>query len=298
MNQRTDLAALAFTGRDAAQFLHNQLTQDVLKLAPGEACFASLCQPKGRVIALLMVGAIDDGCVVLCRSSLAPGLEAHLRRFIFRDQVRIERLEAACLSGPAPGADSAPASAPTSGPPGGVFEPLPGFRYRVVPSSAAIDDLDPAPSDPANEESAPSDRADLEAEQARELERGIAWLDPETSEEFLPQMLGHEAIGALNFRKGCFPGQEIIARTRYLGKLKRHPWTGVLPEPLGVAVLGEVQLTGASQAADAVLIEQRRRADGQVQALLVARRPEAFDVEKAVIEGRETPARGRWLNDD
>ena len=124
MNQRQDLAAIAFTGKDAGAFLHNQLTQDILSLSPGQATFAALCQPKGRVMALLMIGAREEGYVVLCHAGLAEGLANHLQRFIFREQVHIDRDEnLAVLSGQyADGFENA-------------FEPLPGFHYAVAPST-------------------------------------------------------------------------------------------------------------------------------------------------------------------
>jgi folate-binding protein YgfZ len=65
------------------------------------------------------------------------------------------------------------------------------------------------------------DRADTW--KAEELKAGISWLNTESSGQFLPQMLGFDDLGAVNFRKGCYPGQEIVARTHYLGKVKRHP---------------------------------------------------------------------------
>ena len=276
MNRRDDLAAIAFTGKDAGAFLHNQLTEDVLALTPGTSTFAALCQPKGRVIALLMIGATEDGFRVLCRDALAEGLLTYLRRFVFRDQVSMETLPDNAVwsgsgDGPLPTADDAPS----------MFEPLPGFRYAVI--DGADNEVDP-------------DGRGAEAERARELGHGIVWLDPDTSEQFLPQMLGHEAIGALNFRKGCFPGQEVIARMRYLGKLKRHPWSGRLDRELDLAPLEEAKLLGGDLVASAVLVEQRQRADGAWQALFVARRPEAFEVNMVNIADGGLAARGRWLN--
>lgn len=284
MNRRKDLAAIAFTGKDAGAFLHNQLTEDVRALTPGMSTFAALCQPKGRVIALLMVGAGEDGYTVLCRASLADGLITHLTRFIFRDQVTIHRLEEAkVLSGLGHGPAGEPAASQDEETP--LFEPLPGFRYTVSGNAATTS------SD--NEAAA----RDIEAERARELAHGIVWLDPETSEQFLPQMLGHEAIGALNFRKGCFPGQEVIARMRYLGKLKRHPWSGQLDRQLDLEPLGDAELLGGDHVAGAVLVEQRQRGDGAWQALFVARRPEAFEVNMVDMADGGHAARGQWLNE-
>ena len=64
---------------------------------------------------------------------------------------------------------------------------------------------------------------DAEAWRAGELLAGISWLNAGSSEKFIPQMLGFDGIGAVNFNKGCYPGQEIVARARYLGKVKRGP---------------------------------------------------------------------------
>jgi folate-binding protein YgfZ len=58
---------------------------------------------------------------------------------------------------------------------------------------------------------------------SRELRHGVAWLGGQTSERFIPQMLGFDQIGAVSFAKGCYPGQEIVARARYLGTVKRKP---------------------------------------------------------------------------
>ncbi len=271
MNARNDLSVIAFTGRDADTFLHNQLTQDIRALTPGGASFAALCQPKGRVIALLLVIAVDDGYRVVCSRALAEGLVTHLRRFVFRDQVVIEPATEAIL-GPLEAGETAPGD-------GACAEPVSGLRYRLEADAATAD---------------PSATA---VARARELEAGVCWLEADTTEQFLPQMLGHEAIGALSFRKGCFPGQEVIARTRYLGKLKRHPWSGIVDDALPVDVLGECELVG-EQAASAVLVDQARGADGRWRVLLVARRPDAFEVDRIRSAGDEAPAAGRWLNDD
>ncbi len=65
--------------------------------------------------------------------------------------------------------------------------------------------------------------SDLGEWKKQELSNGVTWLGPETSEKFIPQILGFDEIGAVSFSKGCYPGQEIIARTKYLGKVKRKP---------------------------------------------------------------------------
>ena len=117
--------------------------------------------------------------------------------------------------------------------------------------------------------------ADAETWRASELRAGIAWLDEAVTEKFIPQMLGHEAIGAVSFQKGCYPGQEIVARARYLGKVKRQP---VLAEIVGSAEArnGEkVRLSRNGDWSDAVLVEQARDGERTVLFTVAASEPAA-----------------------
>lgn len=272
MIRLNDLSVIHFNGKDAGGFLHNQLTADINSLQPSECTFAALCQPKGRVIALLLVQRTEVGYRVLCSAELAEGLIDYLLRFRFREKVDIslqEDLAVSLLADPAEAEDGQ-----------ALISPLEALHYLVQPDNIAAD------SDPARAEDA----------RARQLARGVVWLDKHTSEQFLPQMLGQEAIGALNFRKGCFPGQEIIARTRYLGKLKRHPWTGRLEEALDVTAMGALTLWGGGNEAGGVLVSQANFADGGCQAFVVARRGDAFNVKSLVTEGGAFEAVGEWLS--
>jgi folate-binding protein YgfZ len=218
------------------------------------------------VIALLMVGATEEGLQVICHRALVEKLVTHLRRFVFRDDVTIEPLMDTTVSSHA-GEGGA-----------GHFEPLPGHAYSLSADAPGA-----------------GDAAAAEAARAVELTAGIAWLDGATSEQFLPQMLGHEAIGALSFRKGCFPGQEIIARTRYLGKLKRFPWAGTFDAALPLAVMAEGEFRGEGVTGSAVLVDQARGADGATRALFVVRCAGPFDVEEVVVENERFAASGAWL---
>ncbi|MDX1461344.1 MAG: hypothetical protein R3348_09845, partial [Xanthomonadales bacterium] len=162
------------------------MSSDVLATEDGQWGFGCCCNPAGRVIALLALRPGPDGVVGLCSASLAETLAGWLQRFVFRDDVTIRvRNDLAAL-----GHIGTEASA------GGVS----GLSYSVQ----GIEEVNAVQALPG------------EAFHAAELQRGICWLHPESSAQFLPQMLGFEAIGALSFRKGCYPGQEIIARTRYL----------------------------------------------------------------------------------
>jgi folate-binding protein YgfZ len=135
----------------------------------------------------------------------------------------------------------------------------------------------------------PADSGSASAWKAAELERGVAWLDERTSERFIPQMLGFDRIGAVSFSKGCYPGQEVIARARYLGRVKRGPLQLLLETEADVAkaIAASVD-TGASVALevsddrlDATVVDQVLIADGRLVLFLVA---PLSDAEPAAIE--------------
>jgi folate-binding protein YgfZ len=89
---------------------------------------------------------------------------------------------------------------------------------------------------------------------ALELARGVAWLGPETTERFIPQMLGFESIGAVSFSKGCYPGQEIVARAKHLGRVKRRPQR-VLAECGPVAPGSSVRMLAGGQSLDGTVVD-------------------------------------------
>lgn len=185
------------SGVDAGGFLHAQLAADISALADGQSCFAAYCSPRGQVIALLLICRQDPAWFIITQASLASLVTNRLRMFVLRAKVTIEALHEMQVAGLN---EHEIATARTA-----VFTPVgESLRYGLTA--------------PGVEHGAAVQRWRRE-----EIRRGISWLQSETSERFLPQMLGLERIGAVSFAKGCYPGQEIIARTRYLGKLKRKP---------------------------------------------------------------------------
>lgn len=201
------LAAARVEGPDAAAFLQAQLSAEVAALPDGGATFACHCSPRGQVYGLLLVarepalppsGAKPAGMFYLVGAAeLLPSILERLGRFVLRARVGFDPAAGLVVCGVPP--ERAPAT--------GAYRTLPGLSYRVVAAES-----------PA--ECAPGAANDWKA---RELRHGIAWLGTRTSERFIPQMLGFDQIGAVSFAKGCYPGQEIVARARYLGTVKRRP---------------------------------------------------------------------------
>jgi len=202
----SNLAAARVSGHDAVAFLQAQLSADIAALAPGDAGFACYCSPRGQVLGLLLVCRRSGDFVIVSSGALLPGILQRLRMFVLRARVEMALEPGWIVCGvQEPGDVRAPASAWHAG--------ATGLSYVV------LEEETPAASAPG-EAGHDGARAGW---RHRELEAGVSWLYPETAERFIPQMLGFDRIGAVSFSKGCYPGQEIVARARYLGKVKRKP---------------------------------------------------------------------------
>jgi folate-binding protein YgfZ len=224
---------IGVAGDDAALFLHNQLTNDVEHLGSGEARLAGYCTPKGRLMATFLMWKDADGIVLQLPRAIQAPLQKRLSMFVLRAKAKLrdatdepQRMAVLGLGGA--NADSAlrahvpelPAAPYTKveGPAGTVIrlaDALNGPRYLWLTSfetaSAAL----------------PALRATLAfggeaAWQLSAIHAGVPQVTLPTQEQFVPQMVNFELIGGVNFRKGCYPGQEIVARSQYLGKLKRR----------------------------------------------------------------------------
>ena len=106
---------------------------------------------------------------------------------------------------------------------------------------------------------------------ATELRAGITWLGPGSSEKFIPQMLGFDGLGAVSFSKGCYPGQEIVARARYLGSVKRKPLVIEVAHAVAPAPGEKLRVQRGAEWADAVVVDSAPAAAGGTIVFTVAR---------------------------
>ena len=219
---------IAVRGDDARAFLHNQLTNDIEHLEPGGARFAGWCSPKGRLLASFVAMAMPDGILLQLARELAPAIAKRLGMFVLRAKARVvdesdawhqygtwgagaaARLAAAGL--PVPSGTWASAAAE-----GACVVALGDERYLVVSRLAR-----PALADGGT----PEDWALAEIRDAR------PFITQATQDQFVPQMANLELVGGVDFKKGCYPGQEIVARTQYRGILKRRMYRVEADEPL------------------------------------------------------------------
>lgn len=234
------LSAIRFSGLEAGDFLHNQLSADIKSLTDGQSTLACYCEPKGRVLALMLVSRQADDFIVIMAKSLVDSIAKRLQMYVIRAKVVIEVLSESTVTGLH--ADET------------ITAGLTALAVCPVPDGtdtlAIISTEDLPAADSANQ-----DIANQEAWKHAELQRGICWLDTDTSGEFLPQMLGFDAIGAVNYKKGCYPGQEIVARTHYLGKVKRHPRLLCSQALIGPNKMDKLSITGEEKSFDAVTVD-------------------------------------------
>ncbi len=213
----SSLRLLRLTGADRQAFLHGQLTRDMNRLGPGQAGLAAWCNPKGRVIATFVVVCADDHIDLLVAADLKDAVIKRLRMFVLRAQVDIEDGETAAFMGLAGTQALAATALPdddwsvrTDGPCTCVR--LPGARALIYGDMQDLQAMRPEDVTVGGDED--WTLLNIEARQP--------WIDAAVSEQFLPQMLNLDLGGGLDFNKGCYPGQEVVARLHYRGEVKQR----------------------------------------------------------------------------
>jgi len=261
-------AAIRAAGADAMSFLNGQLTNDLRSLDDRHHLLAAYCNPKGRAIALLRIWRDGDDWLLLLPASLAQSVCERLRQYILRAKVTLRvdtTLATFGLIGPK--AESVLQNVE------GTNTPADGELSRA--DESAILGIDGA-----------APRYFVVTPVAKRKNRWLAyrshavasglrlwrWHDvlagqptvlPPTSEAFVPQMLNLDRLGGIHFNKGCYPGQEIVARMHYLGKLKQRLYrlslSGDAPPAPGTEIYAErFGEQSAGTVVDAVTVENGR----------------------------------------
>ena len=228
----THLGVIRAQGDEAAKFLHGQLTQDFALLGPQQARLAAYLSPKGRMLASF-IGCQRSATEVLlvCSRDLLAATLKRLSMFVLRTKVKLtDASDEFALYGLA----------------GDALISIAGSAYPAW-SKADFDDqilvhLYPALGQPRGLWIAPqgSPAPQGQALDAAlwawgEVRSGVATLSAPLVEAFVPQMLNYESVGGVNFKKGCYPGQEVVARSQFRGQLKRRTYLAHSPSALAVA---------------------------------------------------------------
>jgi folate-binding protein YgfZ len=236
------LGVLRVRGADVVSFLQGQLSNDIALLGPGQSLLAGYHNPQGRVIALvrLLQLAPDDLLAILPRELIGAVVQ-RLRRFVLRAKVKLADDSAAwtvtglmgCAAGGAPSfAQLLPA------PVNGVTRIDASLALRVAGEPARWLLVSPLAQPPPLSGCSP---VGVQVWQRLAIAAGEPQVYAATSEAFVAQMLNLDALGAIAFDKGCYTGQEIIARAHYRGKVKRRlqRFRAQVPAPLKPADEGE-----------------------------------------------------------
>jgi folate-binding protein YgfZ len=215
---------LRFTGADAADFLQGQLTQDLRKLGAASALPAAWCDPKGRVICLMRLLDPGDGLGLVVPAELADALRGRFMHYRLRARVEIgigEDWRAAAIAG----RDDVAALEDR-----GLLPPSERLASRRAQGLIAIELGGPERTVELHGSEAAFAAAGLEPERSLStvewrramIEAGIPHVGGESSEKYTPHMLNLDLLGAVSFDKGCYIGQEVVARTEHRGRSRRR----------------------------------------------------------------------------
>jgi tRNA-modifying protein YgfZ len=223
------LGVIRVEGEDAAKFLHGQLTQDFALMGTHEARLAALCNPKGRMLAsFVAVKRTPQDILLVCRHDiLAPTLK-RLSMYVLRAKARLSDASGAFvlagLAGDLVAQVAGAALAPWARHDAGDACVVGLYPAGGVPRAMWIAPLGtPLPAGPAMPDA---------LWPWGDVQSGVATISAPVVEAFVPQMLNYESVGGVNFKKGCYPGQEVVARSQFRGTLKRRAYLAQAPGAL------------------------------------------------------------------
>lgn len=254
-----DLAVFEVSGNDAISFLQGQITNDIASTAPDRACLAGYCTPQGRLLATMVLNhahnASDSLPVirgVIRRDILGPVLK-RLSMFVMRAKARLSETQLVVRGVTLTSGERT------------AFESVLGFELPAEAwqtSETAAGTWIAAPTNSMPRWwliSAPEHSAALAklAEQciagdtvewlAQDIETGLPWVEAATQDLFIPQTLNLDLIQGVSFTKGCYPGQEIVARSHYRGTVKRRMVSAIVDPEAGAELLAGVDVYDGSR---------------------------------------------------
>jgi folate-binding protein YgfZ len=230
----SDTGLIALSGADAVTFLQGQLTSDVAGLEPPRTQYSGYCTPKGRLLATFLVWRLDAEILLQLPRALRESMQSRMSKYVLRSKVSVSDATERYMLFGLVGDDAARAiSSVVEAAPGAVHAvsvrdgiavtALPTDRYLMLVPASSADDV-------RNKLSSVAEARPAASWSALDIDAGVAVVTPETQEQYVPQMLNLDLIGAVSYSKGCYPGQEIVARTHYLGRVKQRTYRVRAPE--------------------------------------------------------------------
>lgn len=248
------LGLLCVQGPDAKQFLQGQVTCNLEEITPEQSRLAAHCNLKGRMQSLFRIFVLDQlngqpQYFLSLPLAMVPLVQQHLKKYALFSQVQIEdystQLEKFGIYGELPTYSQLKIDGClTQHTPQGSYSicRIPGLapRYEIIGQPAAIESMVSEFKDFA-EESSPSDW------ELWDIEAGIPTVFPSTSDLFLPHHVNLVALNGISFSKGCYLGQEIVARMHYRGNIKKHMYHAIAPKNSGAFAGDPINIQEASQ---------------------------------------------------
>lgn len=255
------LAVVRISGADRVALVQGQASNDARKVDPSHAQFTSFSNPKGRCHALGVLAAQGETLLLVTERSVAVALTKRLSMYVLRSKARVELAEDLAVCGVI-----APIVPWECGAVGGALHiGIPGGRALAIT--------------PQGDATGLAEGSD--AWRLADIAAGLPTVTAETVEHFVPLWLGLERFGAIDFKKGCYTGQEIVARTHYLGSVKQQLHRA---RSSAAATPGTKIYAGTDQAIGEVVISAP---DGATHALLLVARetPAATPLSLGAVDG-------------
>ena len=272
------LCCYEVSGADAQSFLQGQLTNDIEAASPARGQLSSYCTPKGRMLAIMQICPVGHKYLLVLRKDIAEAVTKRLQMYVLRAKVTIEQCAGGNsivgVAGPDAGSvlnalklaiphnDYDITSSENS-----ICMKIPGImpRYQIISNEAPHFAT-------AQLEKSHADSATYKYWQWLDIMSGIPSVNATTQESFVPQMANMELIDGVSFSKGCYPGQEIVARLHYLGNASRRMYRIEAVSETGINPGDEIyQVESDSEQAIGNVVSAVRVESGKIAALAVLR---------------------------
>ncbi len=222
-----NLCCYKVTGEDATDFLQGQFSNDIKQVDADHAQLTAYCTPKGRMLATFFIGKHTDGYLLVTSSDIADEVMKRLQMFVMRSKVSITKLETNVVLGLSSDKQAMVLDHLDLAKPDNDYQStnnndlvcikIPGIdpRYLLIGNSELLEKVQLI----NNEQMYFYTH---EYWQWLDIHAGVPMITASTQEAFVPQMANMELIDGVSFSKGCYPGQEVVARLHYLGNANRR----------------------------------------------------------------------------
>ena len=255
------LAILDVTGEDAQNFLHAQVPSDIRTLNADTAQISGWCTAKGRLLTTFVIWPIENGYRLVLAADVRDAIAKRLKMYVLRLKVLVTPATDVVYGLLNPASELNDQALPTA-------------DWQVVQlgqlTAIRLDNSRDLLSGPEAELltlTNPGAPINPDAWALSDIAQGFPLVTQATSEHFVPQMVNLDKLGGVSFKKGCYPGQEIVARTHYLGKIKRHMYRVSSDKPLAAGA--EVRSSVLNGQACGSLLAAAPNTEGQWLALAV-----------------------------